>query len=162
MKSGNRKAETGKNGIAIRNPKSAKCHSGSERYSGSERNREVTLYPAGRKIEVAPGVKVAPLPKEEIPEFAIAKLQPVGDGIYRPILLTVEVSVKISDAVKLLRMPYHILRRLMRGGFICGAQSSPGRVSIDLSSWFEHMANCRNDPDFWLKEANRKKYRDAL
>jgi hypothetical protein len=124
--------------------------------------RKVTLYPSRRAIEIAPDVKIAPLPKEEIPEFAIARLQPVGDGTYRPILMTMEVSVPLTKAVKLLGVKYHIIRRLMRGGFIRSSQLSPGLHHIDLPSWFEHMAAIRNDPDFWANERNRRRYREAI
>ena len=124
--------------------------------------RKVTLYPTRRVIEVVPGLKVAPLPIEEIPEIAIAKLQAVGDGTYRPILVTLETNIRLTTAAKVLHVPYHILLRLVRAGFIRSTQPSPGFHQMSLDSWFEHMRALRDDADFWLNEKNRRRYREAV
>jgi hypothetical protein len=124
--------------------------------------RKVMLYPQRRLIEIAPGEKCVPLPKEEIPEIAIARMQPVGDGTYRPVLITHEPLIPVSLAAKLLHVPYYIPRRLARAGFIEIIEATPGRHVLNLASWFKHLEAVRADPDFWSREKNQRRYREAV
>src|SRR3954453_4022898 len=125
-------------------------------------SRSVTLFPQRRKVEIAPGVRVAPLPKEEIPEIALARLQPVGDGTYRPILITYETDIRLTEAAKIVHVPYRTLLRLARAGFVKSTQPAPHFYQISLSFWVVHLKSIKDDPDFWSREKNQRRYREAL
>jgi hypothetical protein len=113
-------------------------------------------------VEVAPGLKIAPLAAEHVPEIAIIKWLAIGDGTYRPILKVLEPEIRVTEAARLFCIDYKILRRLLCGGFVIGTQPSPGFHQVSLSSWFEHMERVRKDPGFWSNKVNIQKYRDAL
>lgn len=124
--------------------------------------RKVKVYPLRKEIELAPGMKIAPLPSEHVPEIAIARLQPMGDGTYRPVIKIYEADMRVTEAARLLNVDYRMLSRLARAGFIKSSQPSPNNHQISLASWFEHVDAVRADPEFWLKEKNRQRYREAL
>jgi hypothetical protein len=124
--------------------------------------RSVTLYPSRKKIEIAPGVRVAQLPREHVPELAIIRWQAIGDGTYRPIVKVYEPRIRVTDAARILGLDYRTLLRLFRAGMIEGEQIAPNNIQVSLTSWFEHVEKVRNDPEFWSRKTNIQKYRDAL
>src|SRR5438309_10916105 len=109
--------------------------------------RKVVLYPSRKVIEVAPGIKMAALAKEHIPEIAIARMQACGDGTYRPVLKIYEPTIRAKEAAKVLNMPYRTLLRLCRAGFVEHEQIAPNNYQVNLGSWFEHIDNVRKDPE---------------
>lgn len=124
--------------------------------------RQVLLYPSRKFVDVAPGVKTAPLPRDKVPEYGVCKLRACGDGTYQPILRVLEPYIRVSEAAKLLDVPYSTLRRLCRAGFVESTQISPNNFQVNLASWFEHIDRVRKDPEFWLREENMRRYREAL
>jgi hypothetical protein len=129
---------------------------------GPARARKVEVMPTRKVIEVAPDKKIVPLPKEHLPELAIARLQDCGDGTYRPVLKIIDPELKIFDAVKVLGIPYRMLLRLCRAGFVEYSQPAPHSIKVNLVSWFEHVEKVKQDPEFWQREKNRQAYRNAL
>jgi len=124
--------------------------------------RRVMLYPSRKVLEVAPGIKTAPLPKEHVPEIALTKMRACGDGTYQPVLIIHEPKIRVIEAARLLHVPYRTLLRLCRGGFVESEQISPNNHQVSLSSWFAHVDRVREDPEFWSRKANMQKYREAL
>jgi hypothetical protein len=124
--------------------------------------RKVTLYPSRKLIEVAPGIKVAPLAKEHVPEIAIIKWQAVGDGTYRPLVKVFDPEIRVTEAARILHIDYKTLRRLVDARFVDGTQPSPGFYQVNLASWFEHVERVRKDPEFWSRRENKQRYNDAL
>jgi hypothetical protein len=120
------------------------------------------LYPSRKMAEVAPGVKVAPLAKEHVPELAVIKWQAIGDGTYRPVVIINETDIRVSKAAKVLDIDYKTLLRLIRAGFIKSTQPAPRWLHMSLSSWFDHVERVRKDPEFWSRKENMQKYREAL
>jgi hypothetical protein len=130
--------------------------------NGKPTGRTVMLYPSRKLVQVAPGVKTAPLAKELVPELAIVKWRAIGDGTYQPVLVIHEPEIRVTDAARILHVDYKILRRLISGNFIAGTQPSPGFYQMSLLSWFEHVERIRKDPEFWSRKENMRKYREAL
>jgi hypothetical protein len=146
---------------------SAKSEVGSKNGATPHRNgggapRRVMLFPARKLIEVAPGIRMANMQREHVPEIAISRLQSCGDGTYRPVWKTYEPMMRLTEAVKILHTPYATLRRLCRAGFVESAHIAPNNIQINLSSWFEHVDKVRKDPEFWGRKENMRRYRDAL
>jgi hypothetical protein len=102
------------------------------------------------------------LPKEHLPEIAIARWMAVGDGTYRPVLKIYEPTIRAKEAAKALNLPYRTLLRLCRAGFVQYDEIAPNNYQVSLSSWFEHCDRVRKDPEFWEKHSNKVRYRDAL
>lgn len=124
--------------------------------------RKVTLYPSRKVVEVAPGVKIAQLAKEHVPEIAIIKWRAVGDGTYQPMLHAYEPEIRVTEGARILHVDYKTLRRLVAAGFIDGTQPSPGFYQMNLTSWFTHVEKVRRDPEFWSRRENKQRYNDAL
>lgn len=121
---------------------------------------KVTIYPQNKTIEVAPGQRVVDLAREDIPRVGVCDWMPAGDGTYRPVARIHELLIRVTEAERIVRIPYLTLRRLVRGEFVKGVQITPGNVLIDLHSYYEHVENCK-DPEFWT-EKKRRRYSEAL
>ena len=98
---------------------------------------------------MAPGEHVVELPASLVPKIAVFDLTPAGDGTYRPVARRRELYVTLKEAEELLRVPYHTLLRLTRGGFVDWDRPTPNCIRLSLASWFEHQERVRRDPEFW-------------
>ena len=112
-------------------------------------------------VEMAPGQPVVELPPDRVPKIAVFDLQPAGDGTYRPVARRRELYVTLKEAEELLRVPYHILLRLTRAGFVDWDRPTPNCIRLSLASWFEHQERVRRDPEFWSGK-NLERYKEAL
>jgi hypothetical protein len=121
------------------------------------------ILPSNKPVQVTPDQrarKVAPLPAELTPLFAVSAWQPAGDGTYRPVAKLYERGVSTAEAEKLTGISPDTLRRLIRAGFVIGGQPTPGKFEVNLPSLMAHIEATR-DPEFWT-EARRQKWSEAL
>lgn len=117
-----------------------------------------------RTVQVAPGAKVVPLSEVGIepPRFGVCRLQAVGDGTFRPILVLQEQMVRISKLAAMLGLDDMQLFRLCRAGFVRYDQVTPRCFRVSLESWFEHQERVQADPWFWDDAKNKAKYSEAI
>jgi hypothetical protein len=72
----------------------------------------------------------------------------------------VRMKANITEDLAL-GITYASLRRLMAAGFVRYEQPTPGQYSFCLRSYFQHIQQVRNDPEFWEpghKNGNHKRY----
>jgi len=97
--------------------------------------------------------------------ITLALWKPNGDGTYSPLPYT-EPMVRVdSRLIKLLgfRGQWHTLARLGRAGFIEMVRIAPATTLLNLNSYFNHMARCAEDPEFWDEgKGNLKEYRKSI
>ena len=109
-------------------------------------------FPQGRPIEVVPGKTVMPAPDDlDIPKIALVSWQKIGPSEYRPVVRIHERWVRLTqDLPEKLGMgiDYSTLQRLIKGNFIASRRPGPSAITIDLESWFAHLA-ANSDPEFW-------------
>jgi len=122
-------------------------------------------------VQVAPG-KYVPAPssisnqKSEINnEITLAHWNPNGDGTYSPLPYT-EPMVRVdSKLIHLLgfRGQWHTLARLARAGFVEMIRIAPATTLLNLNSFFNHLARCAEDPEFWdAGKGNIEEYRKSI
>lgn len=133
---------------------------------GAEVPIKVTVYPPGVSVQVAPE-ELQPYPDHLPLPFSIGvfELRKRGaENAYEPMLRlhTAMVRMKANITEELgLGIAYRSLRRLMAAGFVRWEQPTPGQYSFCLRSYFQHLANVRNDPEFWEtghRNGNLKRY----
>jgi hypothetical protein len=117
-------------------------------------------------IEIAPGVKVAPVPHDEQARILVLDLEPQANGTLRPVARVRGRRVRLTrEGLPALGISagYKTLRRLIAAGFVRGEQPAPGVIQMDLESYFEHE-RATVDPEFWTRNnsANQKKLRLAV
>ncbi|MDD3885374.1 MAG: hypothetical protein PHI35_00700 [Victivallaceae bacterium] len=118
----------------------------------------VKVFGTGETIEVAPGVTTAPLPVVTVPRVAVARLQPVGGGDYRPVVKVLGVWARLTLHLPQelgLKISYSVLRRLALAQFVESRQPSPCCFEINLESLEKHLEAC-TDPEFWTPEKRRR------
>lgn len=106
--------------------------------------------PSGALVQVAPGKWAAKGGPD--PEIILAEVfrhpdgtlgfRPSGEG--RWVKLTPRVGELLGFEGQL-----HTVRRLARAGFVRLAHPSPDVYQLNLDSWFDHLRNTEEDPDFW-------------
>ncbi|GEM_PF-5040509 len=126
---------------------------------------EVTVYPVGIKVKVAPDDQLTLWPDHlPVPEIGVFEWVAQGDGNYKPMIRLHPKLVRMGEStIKELGLgvSYNSLRRLMTGGFVRYVQVTPGNYAVDLQSFYQHIAKVKADPDFWTGK-NLKKYMEAI
>jgi hypothetical protein len=119
-------------------------------------------------VQVAPG-KYLRSPntgaEQQADGVTLARWSANGDGTYSPLPYT-EPMVRVdARLIHLLgfRGQWHTLARLARAGFIEMIRIAPGTTMLNLNSYFNHLARCAEDAEFWDKgKGNFEEYRKAL
>lgn len=112
--------------------------------------RTADPMPAGQLVQVAPGkwaMKGGPDPEYILAEVfrhadGTLGLRPADEG--RCARLTSELGQMLGFPGQL-----HTVRRLARAGFVRMPQPSPCVYMLDLDSWYRHLHETEDDPDFW-------------
>lgn len=97
-------------------------------------------------ITVAPGVYIDPLVRSDI--------EPTDEYV-------------LLDANGLRRLGLtpsqeKLLRRMAYAGLIKTHQITPRRHLLKLSTWQQHLQNVEQDPEFWEKQENIRRWRVAV
>jgi hypothetical protein len=127
---------------------------------------KLPVWPGGQMVEIAPGIKVAPVPDADQARILVLDLEPQPNGTLRPVARVRGKRVRLTrDGLPALGISagYKTLRRLIAAGFVRGEQPAPGVIQMDLESYFEHE-RATADPEFWTRQngANQKKLRLAV
>jgi hypothetical protein len=127
---------------------------------------KLPLWPIGALVEIAPGVKVAPVAGTDQARVLVLDLEPQANGTFRPVARVRGKRVRLTrDGLPALGISagYKTMRRLIAAGFVRGEQPAPGVIQMDLESYFEHE-RATADPEFWTRQngANVKKLRLAV
>ena len=119
-------------------------------------------------VQAAPG-KFIPNPENPQSEIGndttLARWSPNGDGTYSPIPFT-EPMMRVNS--KLLRLlgfqgQWQTLDRLGRAGFVEMLRIAPKTTLINLNSYYNHLARCAEDPEFWSEQKkNLSEYRKSI
>jgi hypothetical protein len=117
-------------------------------------------------VQVAPGRYSPTDPTKPIPNITLAAWIRNEDGTYRPSPVQ-ENFVRINP--RLIRMlgfedrTFATLRRLGNAGFIELIKAAPHCTLLNLTSWYNHLRRCAEDPEFWeAGKGNLEEYRRAL
>lgn len=113
-----------------------------------------------RVSEVAPNQWVAHIPPAAVPRFALCRLERQQDGSYRPEILDdwgqhVRLTVDLGDRLGFQGLSYQTIKRLIIGGWVQGANPSPGCWYVNLDSLVAHLARtARGDAgeSWWTRE----------
>jgi hypothetical protein len=127
---------------------------------------KLPVWPTGQLIEIAPGVRIAPVPDAAQARILVLDLEPQPNGTLRPVARVRGKRVRLTrEGLPALGISagYKTLRRLIAAGFVRGEQPAPGVIQMDLESYFEHE-RATADPEFWTRQnaANLKKLRLAV
>lgn len=123
----------------------------------------ITVLPENREVRIAPDAatrRVVDAPAAASPKIGIFRWQPAGDGTYRPIYQIHAALMRAADFAPLVGISYFTLVRLIRAGFVGGAQPSPNLIQVDVASYFEHQERTK-DPDFWTP-GRRRAYSEVI
>jgi hypothetical protein len=102
-------------------------------------------------IEVAPG-RFVPTNELEIPEVSLCTWKPFVDGTYSPVPQRerfIKLSSKVAKLLGVESRNLGPLYRLSRMGCIEVIQAAPRLHLINLTSWYNHLRRCAEDPEFW-------------
>lgn len=122
---------------------------------------QVEILGSGHKVEVAqrdfaeiyPGEFMAPCPARFAPKVAHVKMMRVEGGLYQPVLHALPFLVTAANwKPELYGCSWKSAVKLAMAGFLKYERPVPGRIVIDLDSYFEHRAKARKDPHFWTRE----------
>lgn len=102
-------------------------------------------------LRAAPGIYIDPVERKEIAEEMDGK----------------ESDFVLLDNYGLSRLGLNkhnrkILHRLYLAGLVTMYRVSPQRYLLKLSTWEQHLRRMAEDPDFWDKPENIKKWRVAI
>jgi hypothetical protein len=119
------------------------------------------------RVELAPGrIYEIQVPVNDVPRFILARLTRRADGLYQ--VTPVEWTSKVRLTKKLLRdlgldISDHVVRRLIKAGFVEGSTISPLVTLIDLESLKAHIERTSSGGDsaFWTA-ARVDAYRTAF
>ena len=123
-------------------------------------------------VRVAPGKHgwiPADWAKDAIPQYVLCRWSKQPDGSYAPVpfpyrmvRMTPETTAMLGFTSGNRTVRYDTLLRLGNAGFIQIVRVSPNCWLIDLDSWFRHLADCMDDPEFWDNEGEaRRNYNKA-
>ncbi len=116
------------------------------------------------KVQITPKVvREFKCPKNKPPRYIVHRVLTAGDGTHfcipcAPYGPCVRLTEDITDHLGL-PIAINTLRRLINGGFVNGYKITPKTILIDLSSLWEHLNNCRIDPEapsFWTRDRHEK------
>ena len=140
-------------------------------YDAPDRQKLLRRLRAAQKqhlVQVSPGIyrtvgAVVP------PDLIIARMVDRGNGNYE-LVPAYEQWVRITPPLIHalgIQGQYHTVYRLGRCGFIEIAYYAPKSLMINLSSWWGHLANVIEDPQFWDPETKKgaerlKLYRENM
>lgn len=106
--------------------------------------------------------KVRPADIRKIPALGIFDWQSNGDGSFSPMIRVKEAWLRVSEAEKLpLGVSAEVMFKLIKGGFVIGAQPAPHSTIINIPSLLEHLETTAENPDFWTSE-NRRRYAEGM
>lgn len=120
-------------------------------------------------VRVAPGV-AGWIPAEgqrgRISKYVMCRWSEQSDGTYLPVPLRwrmMQVGPRMIEALGFTRgrqvIKNDTFRRLADAGFINLVQVSPKVWMLDLDSWFAHVEECLNDPEYWAEGSEaRERY----
>jgi len=119
-------------------------------------------------VRVAPG-RHAWVPAEkarrEVARHVLCRWSRQPDGTYAPVPLpyrlvrmTPELTAMLGFVSGGRAVRADTLLRLSNAGFIDCVRVSPGCWMLDLDSWFRHLQECMEDPEYWDEggEARRR------
>lgn len=105
----------------------------------------------GTLLKAAPGIYIDPFERKDI----AAEVKGNGADF-----------VLLDDyGIKRLGLTPHSrksLQRLYLAGMITMYRVTPGRFLLKLSSWHQHLERVEQDPDYWDRDENIKKWRVAI
>ena len=114
---------------------------------------------------VAPGVYKPFDGSQPVPEVTVSAWVQNADGTYRAIPLcerVVRLTARISGLLGFGRR-YDTLLRLGRAGFVEIIPGTPRVHFINLTSWYNHLRRCAEDPRFWeAGRGNLEAYLEAM
>lgn len=113
-------------------------------------------------IEVAPG-RYEPPRGESPPEYVVAETVSTAEGLrLRPAGFgrLAKLGPELRDLLGVSsRGQIETVKRLGRAGFVGLYHASPGVYLLDVDSWFRHLDQVAEDPDFWDPEdSNWRRY----
>lgn len=130
----------------------------------------MTMREASRSdmVRVAPG-RNAWMPAEraqsEVARHVLCRWSRQPDGTYQPVPLPYRLVRMTPETTAMLgfvsgnrTVRADTLLRLAAAGFIDCVRVSPHCWMLDLDSWFRHLEDCLDDPEYWDEggEARRK------
>ncbi len=113
---------------------------------------------------VAPGVigKVIPLDKRKVPAIIVADMIDNRDGSYTPVARVKDAWLRVSEAEKLpLGLSAEVMFKLIKGGFVMGAQGAPHSTTINISDLLRHIEETADDPGFWTAD-RKERYANGM
>jgi hypothetical protein len=103
--------------------------------------------------EIEPGSQVSTTgPRPKLPKFAIFNMMRLGNGDYRPSLVSWDewVALRPSLLGKLgITADRQTLIRLGLNGYIQVRQTTPATWEMHLGSWLAHLKAVQEDAHFW-------------
>lgn len=115
-------------------------------------------------IQVAPGVmgRVIPADLKKIPALGVFEWIDNRDGTYTPSIRVKEAWLRVSEAEKLpLGLSAEVMFKLIKGGFVIGAQGAPHSTTINITDLLRHLEETAEDPGFWTAE-RRERYANGM
>ncbi len=110
-------------------------------------------------VRVAPGKHAwvpAPTAQRKVADYVLCRWSRQGDGTYAPVPLpyrlvrmTPELTAMLGFVSGNRTVRADTLLRLAAAGFIECVRVSPHCWMLDLDSWFRHLSDCLDDPEFW-------------
>ncbi len=121
--------------------------------------------PAAKFVEIAPGRFTLTPAGRSAPDVVMCRALPNGDGTWRLCPESVTWARMNGELLKALGLAnqWQTLYRLSRAGFIELVRVAPHTYLLNLDSWWNHLARCAEDAEFWEKDGRaRAAYRKAL
>ena len=137
--------------------------------SNKEPAGQVTVYPLGVRVQVAPGELLkthVDWPEHlPVPTTGVFEWVPREGGGFDPKIRLQAKWVRLYDVktgkIDLGGISYDSLRRLIIAKFVKGRQTTPGKIEFDLQSFERHCAAVEADPEFWSGK-NLRRYMEAV
>lgn len=83
--------------------------------------------------------------KLKLTNFAKMAVQIDGSFLITPL----DQQIEMTDAMRILGVPYTTLRRIIELEVIKAFKRSPGRWGLSLASVLEHKEKAEKDPEYW-------------
>lgn len=107
--------------------------------------------------QIAPGEFLAACPPQFAPKVGIIKWMRATNGTYQPVIQALPTMVHRSEwRANLYGCSWHTVLRLALAGFVNYVRPSWRATAIELDSYFAHLQEVRNDPDWWTPERRAK------
>jgi hypothetical protein len=114
---------------------------------------------------VAPGLYRPLDASKPIPDITVSAWVPDRSGFYRAVPVQdnfVRWDRRMADMLGFKGRNYATILRLGKAGFIELVKIAPFTQFINLTSFWNHIRRCAEDPEFWEHPANREAYRRAI